>query len=149
MKAGYEADTKKKTVSYTLGGVTYELALTLNLIAEIQEKKGDLADALADATKSVRQLTELFVLIFNEAVDNWNEDHPDGQREPFTARSLGRRLTYLDVEELTAALFRMVGRSMPRTEEAGAEVTPEMRELLEAENLPEEPDGKNGKAGDA
>ena len=85
------------------------------------------------------------MLIFNEAIYIWNEDHPEERRELFTEETLGRRLTYFDVEALTAALFEMVGRSMPQDEAQGAEVSDEMRELLDSEELPE---GKNAKAGD-
>lgn len=145
MNARYTAETKKRTVSYELGGKTYELALTLHLIAEIQEQRGELSEALAEAATSIKKLTELYVLIFNEAIYIWNEDHPEERRELFTEETLGRRLTYFDVEALTAALFEMVGRSMPQEEAQGAEVSDEMRELLDSEELPE---GKNARAGD-
>ena len=147
MNARYEAETKKGTVGFELAGNTYELAMTLHVIAELQEQKGDVGDALADATTSVKKLVEVYLLIFNDAIDNWNEDHPEDRRERFTADSLSRRLSYTDVERLTEALFVMVGKSMPKVNMAGGDVTPEMRELLETENLPD--DEKNAAAGDA
>lgn len=147
MNARYEAETKKGTVNYELAGKTYELAMTLHVIAELQEQKGDVGDALADAATSVKKLVEVYLLIFNDAIDNWNEDHPEDRRERFTADLLSRRLSYMDVERLTEALFVMVGKSMPKVNTAGADVTPEMRDLLEAENLPD--DEKNAAAGDA
>lgn len=147
MNARYEAETKKGTVGFELAGNTYELAMTLHVIAELQEQKGDVGDALADAATSVKKLVEVYLLIFNDAIDNWNEDHPEDRRERFTADSLSRRLSYTDVERLTEALFVMVGKSMPKVNMAGGDVTPEMRELLETENLPD--DEKNVETGDA
>ena len=133
------SETKKTTVPFELGGVTYELAITLNVIEEIQRLKGDFSDAMTEALGDIGMLKELFLLIFNEAVEVWNEDHPEEKRQLFTAKSLGRRLTYGHIEQLQELLFTLVGASMPDAPETkGAEVTGEMGELLAGEAFEEE-----------
>ena len=142
------SETKKTTVPFELGGVTYELAITLNVIEEIQRLKGDFSDAMSEALGDVGLLKELFLLIFNDAVENWNEDHPAEQRPLFTAKSLGRRLTYGHIEQLQGLLFTLVGASMPDAPETkGGDVTDEMGELLAGETVEE--DEKNAVGRDA
>ena len=137
------SDTKKRTVPFEIGGVTYELAITLNVIEEIQRRKGDFSDAMTEALGSIE------ALIFNEAVEVWNEDHPGEQRPLFTAKSLGRRLTYTDIQDLQGMLFALIGASMPDAPaQKGGAVTEEMTELLDGEDV-EEPDAKNAAAPDA
>ena len=144
------SDTKKRTVPFEIGGVTYELAITLNVIEEIQRRKGDFSDAMTEALGSIEALKEIFLLIFNEAVEVWNENHPGEQQRPlFTAKSLGRRLTYTDIQDLQGMLFSLVGASMPDAPaQKGGAVTEEMTELLDGEDV-EEPDAKNAAAPDA
>lgn len=145
MNARVISDTKKQTVEFELGGKTYELALTLNVIEEIQRMKGDLGDALTDALGSVAALKEIYLLVFNDAVENHNEDHPEDRWERFTPERLGRRLNQGNIEALQYALFDMMGVSLPEPPETkGGDVTDEMTELLAAVEDPEDPDAKNG-----
>lgn len=150
MNARAVSNIKKQTVEFELGGKIYELALTLNVIEEIQRIKGDLGDALTDALGSVTALKEIYLLIFNDAVENHNEDHPEDRWERFTPERLGRRLNQGNIEALQLSLFDMMGVSLPEPPETkGGAVTDEMTELLAEVEDPEEPDGKNGNARDA
>lgn len=147
MKARIEkitSDTKQKSVPFEINGVTYDLVITLNVVEEIQRLKGDFSNALTEAIDNISFLKEFYLLIFNEAIETWNEDHPEEQRQLFTSKSLGRRLTVIDVSELQAMLFTLIGQSLPEPEETkGGDVTDELLAALDAEDLPEDIE-KNG-----
>ena len=142
------AETRNNTVEFELGGRVYPLALTLGAIAEIQRRRGDITKAFGQALDSFEALIDIFALIFNEAIEEHNEEHPEDRWQLFDGKRLARKLTYEDVPRLTDALLVLMGNGLPDADAKGAAVTDEMAEALNAEALPEGPE-KNGTAGNA
>lgn len=144
----YMAETRNNTVDFELGGRVYPLSLTLGAIAEIQRRRGDITEAFGQALDSFDALIDIFALIFNDAIEDHNEGHPEDKWPLFDGKRLARKLTYEDVPRLTNALLALMGQGLPDAGAKGAAVTDEMAEALNAEALPEEPE-KNGTAGNA
>ena len=113
-----ESDVKKNTQPITIGGKTYNISFTLNVIDEIQAKYGDL-NKLADVVGKTSELKWLITVLVNEAIEEHNEDYPDEKWDMVTESYIGRRIDSFNLNSFTKAIFAALGASMPADKSIG------------------------------
>lgn len=99
----------------TIGGRTYDIALTLNCIEKFQAKYGDLENVF-DASGEVRELKWILAVLINDAVDAYNDDHDD-KLEHVTEGFVGRKIDINNIKAYTDVLLQTFGASLPTAEE--------------------------------
>ncbi len=108
-------ETKERRVPLTIGGKTYNVALTLNCIEQLQERYASLRMSLERRVRSNNLSGSLAVLI-NDAVDAYNDDH-DVKLEHVTESYIGRKIDIGNISEYTDVLMQTFGVSLPAAEE--------------------------------
>lgn len=108
-------ETKERRTPLTIGGKTYDIALTLNCIEKFQEKYGDLENVF-DASGEVRELKWILAVLINDAVDAYNDDHDD-KLEHVTEGFVGRKIDINNIKAYTDVLMQTFGASLPTAEE--------------------------------
>lgn len=144
MKAIINA-ARKQPVMFRLDGRELEISMSLAAIAEIQDAYGDLGTALDKTMEKdgVRVLINLLTILLNDAVEEHNDAHPADRWEPYTERQISRRFGVTDVGTLRSLIGAVISGGLPEPDVAGAEVPDEMRELLAAVDVEEDPAAKN------
>lgn len=126
---------KKETVTLTLGKRSYEVALTLNLIEEIQKSTEGGLDGVFKNIGEIGYLKWLIAKLVNEAVDAHN-DESDEKWEYVTEGYVGRKITYNGIQDITRVVFACFGASLPDGEKVtGEDISDEMKQELE--DIPE------------
>lgn len=133
-------ETKERRTPLTIGGRTYDIALTLNCIEKFQEKYGDIENVF-DASGEVRELKWILAVLINDAVDAYNDDHED-KLEHVTESYVGRKIDIGNISEYTDVLMQTFGVSLPTAEElpeddelnAAVDAVAEAAELEETKN---------------
>lgn len=108
-------ETKERRVPLTIGGKTYNVALTLNCIEQLQERYGELENVFG-ASSEVKQLKWILAVFINDAVDAYNDDH-DVKLEHVTESYIGRKIDIGNISEYTDVLMQTFGVSLPTAEE--------------------------------
>lgn len=96
-------ETKERRVPLTIGGKTYNVALTLNCIEQLQERYGELENVF-EASSEVKQLKWILAVLINDAVDAYNDDH-DVKLEHVTESYIGRKIDIGNISEYTDVLM--------------------------------------------
>lgn len=107
-------ETKERRVPLTIGGRTYNVALTLNCIEQLQERYGDLNNVF-EASSEVKQLKWILAVLINDAVDAYNDDHDD-KLEHISEAYIGRKIDIRNIDEYTNILMQTFGVSLPTVE---------------------------------
>ncbi len=110
-----KCNVKEKTVPFEFDGKEYPLALNFNVIAEIQDKYGDLDTCFSGMDKARTQIWLLCTLL-NEAVEIHNEKSQD-QWDKLTESQVGRRIDTQTVNEMLESLTEVVREGLPDGEE--------------------------------
>jgi hypothetical protein len=144
MKAIINA-ARRQPVTFQLDGRALEITMSLDAIAEIQDKFGDLGTALEKTSEAggIRTLISLLAILLNDAVTDHNDAHPGDRWEPYTERQIARRFDLNDIPELRRLLTAVISAGLPDSTVAGADVPDEMRAILDSEAVPEDADAKN------
>lgn len=144
MKAIINA-AKKQPILFRLDGRELEISMSLAAIAEIQDAYGDLGTALDKTMEKdgIRVLINLLTILLNDAVEEHNELNPAERWEPYTERQISRRFGVNDMGTLRSLIAAVISGGLPEPDVTGAEVPDEMRELLDAVEVEEDPEGKN------
>lgn len=93
------ADIRLKTETYTIDGKEYVLCCNMNVLAEVQEQNGGAIYFLLDGDRSIGSALTFAAAMLNDYADL------QGWEERFTAKTLGRKITYAD----TIPFVTMVG----------------------------------------
>ena len=115
-------ETKERRLPLTIGGRTYNIALTLNCIEQLQDRYGDL-ERVFDASAEVKQLKWIFAVLINDAVDAYNDEH-DTKMEYVSEAFVGRNIDMTNISDYTNILMQTFGASLP-----AADAQPEDDEL--------------------
>lgn len=109
-------ETKERRVPLTIGGKTYNVALTLNCIEQLQERYGDLNNVF-ESSSEVGQLKWILSVLINDAVDSYNDDHDD-KLDYISEAYIGRKIDIGNIGEYTNVLMRAFGVSLPTAEDS-------------------------------
>lgn len=144
MKAIINA-ARREPVLFNLDGRELEITMSLAAISEIQEAYGDLGAALDKTTEKdgIRVLVNLLTILMNDAVEDHNDAYPADPWPKYTERQISKRFGVNDVNMLRDLIGAVISGGLPEPDVAGAEVPDEMRELLSAVEVEEDPEGKN------
>jgi hypothetical protein len=113
-----------KGVPFTIAGKTYELAFSLNVMADIYDKYGsttafmkEFNAALKSPLLSMSIFKWVLCVLVNDAIDEQNA-HAQEKTEKLTERQIGRLLRVKDYAELQQAVVAAWRQSMPESEES-------------------------------
>lgn len=139
MKAIINA-ARRQPVVFNLDGRDLEITMSLDAIAEIQERFGDLGTALEKTTETggIRTLISLLTILINDAVEEHNDTAPADHWEPYTERFIARRFGINDIGALRQLIAAVISGGLPDSNVAGADVPAEMRAILDGEEVPED-----------
>lgn len=105
-------DIRLKTRRFTLGGKTYDLAVNMNVLADLQEMHGGSILEALDKRHEMRTAIETLAAMINDAND------ASGSAERVTPRQVGRMLTVDDLNELRGIVGEMLSAALARDEAA-------------------------------
>ena len=109
------SDVKNMTAPLEIGGRTYNITLTLNVIDALQDRYGDLNN-VAQKAQDVRELVWIITELINESVDNYNDDHDD-KLEHIDSKWVGRKVNKDNLAEINQVLLTTFGLAMPKSSE--------------------------------
>ena len=119
-----------KGVPFTLADKTYELAFSLNVMADIYEKYGSTTEFMKEfnaALKSPLLSMSIFkwvlCVLVNDAIEEQNA-HAQEKTEKLTERQIGRLLRVKDYAPLQQAIVAAWRQSMPEAEESDEDDEP-------------------------
>lgn len=120
------ADIRRKTHSYTLGGKTYELEITYNVLADVEEwYGGNILRALSGPSHGKAALA-FVAAAMNQCAEE------KGWEERFTPRSLGRLIAPSDYIRFSQFAAELIGEAFPDPE-PGTEAPEEAAEDADPE----------------
>lgn len=109
-------DIRLKTCRVEIGGKTYELACTMNVLADIQEAHdGNLVGVLADSTSSIGTALELIAVMAN------NYAEQQGWPERFTPRQIGALIPGTLFRQTAEIVANLLAAAFPKQEGDAAE----------------------------
>lgn len=94
---------KDDTVKFEIGGKNYDISLTLNVIAQMQERYGELGGVYGKSN-DIKEFGWMIAVMVNDAVENWNDDHED-KKEAITPEWAMRKVNVHNIAALKESLF--------------------------------------------
>lgn len=111
------SDLKPKGVPLTLDGEERHLLFTLNVVDEVQEHYDcaleEVIDRLTDKKESAKTLRYLTMVLLNDEAER---AHQEGQKT-YTEKEVGWLITQDNVLEVTVAVLKAYGLSLPEPDE--------------------------------
>ena len=86
------SELKPAGVAIEIGGREERMIFTLNVVEKTIERYGQLENLLQNLNTGLPEIKWLATQMINESIDIWNDDHPDGRRQPLTEQQLGRQI---------------------------------------------------------
>lgn len=104
------SDLRPRPVDITIGGVKYEILLSLDVIDAIQDNFdmsfAEVTSMIYDNRKRSSTLKKLIAITINETAE----------KELITAKELGKLITFADIKPLTNAFLEAMGVSFPKSD---------------------------------
>lgn len=100
-------DIRLKTRRLNVGGKEYELACTMNVLADLQEAhEGNISEALLDSTHSINSALELVAIMVNNYAEmqGWTEHYTPRQIGHLISGNVFREICDIVAELLTSSL---------------------------------------------
>lgn len=114
------SDIKINSTSIELGGKTYDLVFTTNIIDDIQEHFDipitNIAELFKDEKKQFKVLRYLITALINESIDIHN-DSSDKKLNKIDERYAGRYITIKNLDNYIEAIKNCLYESMPTNDE--------------------------------
>lgn len=107
---------KQSYAVITIDGREYEIAMTLSVIDQLQDRYGSLQAALT-ATQKADGFVEVMRCMINDNIDYHNEVHPDDPWKPVSKPALSRKITARNFHVMQAALFEAFDLSLPAADQ--------------------------------
>ena len=132
-------DIRLKTRRLTVGGKEYELACTMNVLADLQEAHGgNISEALLDSTHSINAALELVSIMVN------NYAEIQGWPERYTPRQIGHLISGNVFREICDIVAELLSSSLATPDEDKSKTADEGKQKTEpAEETDETEESKN------
>ena len=95
-------DVRPKTVDITLRGKTYRLVCNMNVLADVQAQNDGNLSGLIRSRETLHSTLQFLSAMVNEAADI------NGWPERYTAKELGRELSWAQFKELSVQIKALV-----------------------------------------
>lgn len=110
------SDMRQEYKMVSIGGRTYEIALTLNVIDRLQDKYGSISEAFA-ATAKPDGFCDVLMELINDNLELHNEENPEDLWKPLTKAYIGRSVTAHNLREINDAILAAFDASIPKGSE--------------------------------
>lgn len=108
------SDVRQGSVPLTIGGRTYDIVLSFNVIDLLQERYGDIS-SVSEKFDDKKEFAWIVSLFINDAVDNHNEDYPNDKKERVTEKWVLLKMTAWD-RDIVNAIMKAFKFSIPESD---------------------------------